>query len=133
MLSISFDLWCPIWVTLDAQIDFWLNHPAVPAAKASATRAALPTMMPVRKAECWLKLYLFLSRARQAGPKPTTADVAALLAELHESGVVDNAELRDLRPHLLKATVEEFTWHRTRMRAAVLARQTELLYQAHSA
>jgi hypothetical protein len=133
MLSTATELWCPVWFTLPAQIDFWLNHPAVPEKKAAATRAALPTMLPARRADCWLKLYLFLSRARQAGPKPGTAEVAALLAELHESGVVDNAELRDLRPHLLKATVAEFEWHRTRIRAAVLARQSELLYQAHSA
>jgi hypothetical protein len=133
MLSTATELWCPVWFTQAAQIDFWLNHPAVPEAKAAATRAALPTMMPARQGQCWLKLYLFLSRARTAGPKPTTADVAALLAELHESGVVDNAELRDLRPHLLRSTVREFEWHRTRIRAAVLARQTELLYQAHRA
>jgi len=132
-MSTTFELWCPIWFTLEAQIDFWLNHPAVPAQKAEATRSALPTMMPVRKADCWLKLYLFLAKARNAGPKPTTADVSALLHELNESGVVENSELRDLRPNLLKSTVAEFEWHRTRIRAAVLARQTDLLHQAHSA
>ena len=133
MLSTATELWCPVWFTLPAQIDFWLHHPAVPETKAAATRAALPTMMPARKADCWLKLYLFLCKARATGPKPATADVATLLAELHESGVVDNAELRDLRPHLLRSTVSEFDWHRTRIRAAVLARQTELLHQAHHA
>jgi hypothetical protein len=90
-------------------------------------------MMPARQADCWLKLYLFLTKARAAGPKPTTADVAALLAELYESGVVETSELRDLRPNLLKSTVAEFEWHRTRIRAAVLARQADLLNQAHTA
>lgn len=131
-MTTATELWCPVWFNQAAQIDFWLNHPSVPAAKAKATREALPTMLPARQGQCFLNLYLFLGRARTAGPRPSTAEVSALLSELHSSGVVDKQELQDLRPRLLKSTLLEFAWHATRCRLAVEARQQELHAEAAS-
>jgi hypothetical protein len=132
MLSTATDLWCPIWFNQAAQIDWWLNHPSVPARKAAATRAELPTMMPARQAQCFLNLYLFLTHARTAAkaPRPTTEQVADLLKELQESGVVEKRELQDLRPHLLKSTHDEFNWHAARCRTATEARMQELMHEA---
>ncbi|TGE29707.1 hypothetical protein [Hymenobacter metallicola] len=115
-------LWCPDYFNKAAVLDFWLSHPAVPATKAEATRAELPTWLPARVAKSWLNLYLFLEAARTAGPLADRDEVAALLTELKESGVVEPEERIDLKPKLLRSTQAEFEWHAARIRSAVEAR-----------
>lgn len=115
-------LWCPEYFNKVAVIDFWLNHPAVPAEKAKATREALPTWLSERVAECWLNLYLFLNNARAAGPRADKEQVLAFLEELRESRVIDKEERLDLKPKLLRSTQAEFEWHTARIRNAVQAR-----------
>ena len=115
-------LWCPEYFNKAAVIDFWLDHPAVPAARAKATRKALPTWLPERIAGSWLTLYLFLNNARADGPRANKEQVLALLEELRDSGVVTPDERNDLKPKLLRSTQAEFEWHAARIRNAVQAR-----------
>ncbi|UOQ53086.1 hypothetical protein [Hymenobacter cellulosivorans] len=126
-------LWCPEYFNKAAVIDFWLNHPAVPAEAAAKTRAALPKFLSARVAKCWLNLYFFLEAARTAGPRADQAQVLALLEELRESGVVEKEERLELKPKLLRSTQAEFDWHAARIRKAVEYRQHELQAQHEAA
>ena len=132
MLTPPAHLWPPAYYTTAAQIEFWLDHPAISPDKAQATRDALRTYLPARVAKCWLDLYLYLGKARTAGPRPSTAEVTDFLEELRTAGVVEKEERLDLKPRLLKSTQAEFEWHCQRIRAAVQARQEELHHQSYA-